>query len=288
MPFVLPEFAPLQTSARTRLLICATSGPSPTSELIIAHGYALEVVTIDRPISARLRALLSAADLLLLDLTASKHEVLNTIQELTAVIGIGSLRPRLLCFSCVPRNPQFVLRVQNCGARYIRIGGPEMLLEAIDLLITEVDDLERKGPRFQIIHQFSRGICTPGEEISAVLLTNGASFFQLRLGLAERFVFDFLAQRRISVDSLQIVSGLAGDRFYREQAVNSGQRQVKKIRRPTVKVLMQRIRDAMASTFVEARVDFDPYDVLRSCPAEGTNRVLYRLRAQIQWRHISQ
>jgi hypothetical protein len=161
-----------------------------------------------------------------------------------------------------------------------------MLFEAIDLLLAELDELEKHGPCFQIVHRFSQGICTPGEEISAVLLAHAGNFLQLPLGLAERFVFDFLAQRRIAVDSLQIVSGLAGDWFYREHAANSGQRQVRKIRRPTIKVLAQRIRDAMSSTFGHSDLVFDPYDVLRSCPAVGSNRVLYKLCARVRWRHL--
>jgi hypothetical protein len=257
------------------------------SELISARGYAVEVVTIARPISARMRVLLSTVDVVLLDLTTSSRDVLNTIHELTAVIGIGRLRPRLLCFSFMPRNPEFVLRVQNFGARFVRVASPEMLLEATELLMAEVDDLERKGPRFQIIHRFSPGLCTPGEEVSAVLLSQGEDFLQLRLGLAERLLFDFLAQRRIGVDSLQIVSGLSGDWFYREHATNSGHRQVKKIRRPAVKVLTQRIRDAMASSFEEARVGFDPYNILRSCPAQDSKRVLYRLCADVRWQHVN-
>jgi hypothetical protein len=253
---------------------------------LAAGGY--DVVQSGVPsLTANVRPLLPTVDVVLFDITTSCRSILNTVQELNEATGICSLRPRLLCFSTVHRNPQFVLGVQKCGARFVRVGSPEMLLEAIELLMAEVDDLECKGPRFQIIHRFSQGICTPGEEISAVLLTLGDGFLQLRLGLSERLLFDFLAQRRIGVDSLQIVSGLSGDWFYREHATNSGQRQVKKIRRPAVKVLAQRIREAMASTFRQARLDFDPYDVLRSCTAEGTNRVLYKLCGDVRWRHLS-
>jgi hypothetical protein len=85
---------------------------------------------------------------------------------------------------------------------------------------------------------------------------------------------------------LQIVSGLSGDWFYREHASNSGRRQVKKIRRATVKVLVQRIREAMASTFAKAHTRFDPCDVLRSWPAEGSTRVLYKLHADVHWDHV--
>jgi hypothetical protein len=101
-------------------------------------------------------------------------------------------------------------------------------------------------------------------------------------------VFDFLAQgRRIALDSSQIVAGLGGW-FYRDHAENSGHKQVKRVRRTTVKVIIQRIRGAMASTFSEAGLRFDPYEVLRSCPAEGTNRVLYKIHGGVRWVHEPQ
>ena len=86
-----------------------------------------------------------------------------------------------------------------------------------------------------------------------MLLERAGDFFQLPLGLTERFVFDFVAQRRLAVDSLQIVSGLSGDRFYSQHAANSGHKQVNKVRRPTIKVSAQRIRDGMSSAFDEAK-----------------------------------
>jgi hypothetical protein len=52
-------------------------------------------------------------------------------------------------------------------------------------------------------------------------------------------------------------------------------------------LLVQRIREAMASTFAKAGPQFDPRDVLRSCPAEGTNKVLYRILADVRRHHLS-
>jgi hypothetical protein len=162
-----------------------------------------------------------------------------------------------------------------------------MLLEAIDLLLIEMNELERNGPTFSVVHRYSQqGICAPGEEVSAIMLAHAGDFFHLSVGLAERLVFDLLAQhRRIALDASQVVSGISGDWFYRDHASNSGHRQVKKIRKATVKVLVQRIREEMASAFAKARLTFDPYDVLRSCPAAGTNRVLYKLHGRVIWHH---
>jgi hypothetical protein len=81
------------------------------------------------------------------------------------------------------------------------------------------------------------------------------------------------------------MSGLSGGWLFRDHASNSGHRQGKKIRRATIKVLVQRIREAMAGAFEEAHLNFDPRNVLRSCYTEGSKRVLYKLQADVRWRH---
>ncbi len=289
MPLVLSDFASVEPISKPRLLICQPgAGASPWFEILGNQGYAVKEVPLLRPLSSHVRSLLSSVDIALLDLTTSSHDVLNTIYELNTAIGICNASPRLLAFSSAHRNPQFVLKVEKAGARYVRVAGSELLLDAIEALFAEMGDLESNGPSFEIVHRFARGnCCLPGEEISAVVLPHAGKFFQLPLGLAQRFVFDLLAQRHVAVDSLQIVSALASDRFFVEHAANSGQRQAKKIRRATVKVLIQRTRESLAATFAQARLKFDPSDVLRSCHAEGSKRVLYKLRASVRWRHIS-
>lgn len=273
------------SAVTTRIaLACASTGQSAVIVGTLAS-QGCEIVPISfSAMSQESRLLLARLHVVLVELTFSTHDVLDELERLNAIIGISRARPRVLCYSTVHRNAEFVLKVQKCGARYVRIDSPEMLSEAVDLLLAEMRELERDGPHFEIIHRFSTGICGPGEEVSAVLQRDGDRYFQLPLGLAERLVFNLLAQRRLAVDSLQIVSGL-GDWFYKEHAANSGHKQVKKIRRPTVKVLIQRIRCAMVRTFAKGNSSFDPEQVLRSCSAKGTNRVLYKLCAQISWRH---
>jgi len=290
MPLVVPELASIQIPTKSRLLICGPIADSAVSlEAIKARGYVIELCNISRPIPTHLRTLLSTADLALLDITTGDRNILNTVHDLNTAIGICSVRPRILCFSTVHRNPRFVLGIEKCGARYVRVANPSMLVEAIELLVAEMNELERDGPCFQILHRYSQGTCAPGEEVSAVLLADHGEFRQLPLAVVERLVFDFLAQhRRIALDSSQIVSGLAGGWFYREHAANSGHREVKRVRRATVKIIVQRIRDAMTSTFTKAHARFDPRDVLRSCPAGGTNRVLYKLHADVRWHHVGE
>jgi hypothetical protein len=116
------------------------------------------------------RNLLTTVDIVLLDLTTKSQDVLAAIGDLNSAIGICHVRPRLLCFSTVPRSPQFVLGAEKHGARYTRVANILMLVEAIELLVAEMTELERNGPSFQIVHRYSQGTCAPGEEVS------GASF----------------------------------------------------------------------------------------------------------------
>ncbi len=287
MPLVIPESTTVHSSAKPRLLMCETTGVlDALLGTIGSHGYGVAVAKVSRTVSVPMRTFLSGVDIVLLDVTLSGGDVLDTIEALNTSVGICSVRPRLLCFSTAHRNPNFVMALEKCGARYVRVSSPLILLEAIDQLLFEMNELERNGPSFKIVHRYSQGSCAPGEEVFAVLLADYGEFRQLPLAVAERLIFDFLAKhKRIGLDSLQIVSGLTGDWFYKEHALNSGHRQAKKIRRATVKVLIQRIRQAMASTFYQAHMRFNSWDVLRSCPVEGTNRVLYRLQADIRWHH---
>jgi len=272
---------------RPRVLIFAPlNGSDRIQRAVSAAGYEIVGGGLCRPSSPQLRSILFNVDVVLIDVTTSTQDILNAVQGLNSEAVICGGRARILCFSTAHRNPRFVLELEKRGARYSRINTPSMLLEAIDLLLAQEAEFQRSGPCFRIVHRFSRGYCcAPGEEISAIQLAHHGGIFQLPLPLAQRFVFNFVAEhRQTAMDSSQIVSGLS-DWFYREHAGNSGVRQITRIRIATVKVLMQRIRGAMKSTFASAQVRWDPHDVLRSFPAEGTRRVLYRLRSDVQWDH---
>jgi hypothetical protein len=225
---------------------------------------------------------ISASEVVVIDVTTMGIESLSVVREISAAMAMRNPHGRIVCISSVSRNSRFVLNLEKCGGRYVRIADSQMLIEAVDIAIAEVRSAAASRPRFVIVHQFSQGSCAPGEEIAVVLADNDGQLVQLSLPLAQRFVFDFVAKNRgIAMDSLQIASGIRGGWFYRDHASNSGVRQTKKIRPATIKVLVQRIRDAM----VRAGVRFDPYIVLRAIPAEGSKRVLYRLDAEVDWLH---
>ena len=225
-------------------------------------------------------------EVVVVDVTTSGIESLSVVREISASMALRNPHGRIVCVSSVSRNSRFVLNLEKCGGRYVRIADSQMLIEAVDLAIAEVRSATASRPRFVIVHQFSQGICTPGEEIASVHLDDDRQLSQLSLALAQRFVFDFLALNRgIAMDSLQIASAIGAGWFYRDHGLNSGTRQTKKIRPATVKVLVQRIREAMNAGFIRAGLHFNAYDVLRGIPTEGSKRILYRLDASVSWLH---
>jgi hypothetical protein len=227
----------------------------------------------------------SRAGIILVDVTVGGQETIEAVQKLRTALCQASSGSRILCFSTTPRNVRFAMELGKCGARYVRASDAAMLMEAIELLSSEMHDLKQSGLCFHVVHSFSHGVCGPGEMISGIELCQGAALFQLRLALSQRFLFNLLAENRgVALDAFQIAAGLSC-RFYREHGVNAGMRQTIKVRVATVKVLVRRIRQAMADVFSEAGLHCDPYEVLRTFTPEGSSRALYRLHADTRWQH---
>jgi hypothetical protein len=273
--------------AGTTSRILLASGIDAMLDPIHSRGHEVIVEDISRSSTARLHMFVSSVDIVLLNVTASSRDIMAMIRDLMAVIGACDVAPRVLCFSAAHRNSDFVRAIQKYGAGYVRVSDSAMLLEAIDLLLADMDELRRNGPCFHMLHRFSHGACGPGEEAAAVLYPCAGELFQLPLALSGRLVFNFLAEHpRIAFDSKQIASGLRGGWFYRDHAANSGVRQLVKVRVPAVKVIIQRSREAMSVAFEHAHVRIDPFDVLQSLPAAGSgNRILYKLKAEVIFRH---
>lgn len=269
---------------RVRTLLCVDL-PDPALVAMRACGYGVVAMSPFQLLMSSMGPILTHTDIVLLDVTAGGQDKIDAVRKIrSAICMMGSACP-ILCISTARRNPRFILELIKCGARYARISDMAMLVEAIDLRLAESEQIDQVGPCFRVRHRFSRGSCAPGEEIASVELLENGDLFQLPLALSGRFLFNYLAENRaIALDAFQIASGLSGW-FYREHGLNGGIRQTTKVRVATVKVLVQRIRRAMAAAFQRAQLIRDPYDVLRSFPAEGSKRALYRLRAEIRWEH---
>jgi hypothetical protein len=160
----------------------------------------------------------------------------------------------------------------------------------VDLLIAEISHLRSAGPHFRIVHRFRMpgSDCLPGEEIVAVLLVYRGHEYQLRLSMAQRLLFDFLARHsRIGQSARQIELGIHADGFCQHHAKNANGRTVhiRRIPRSGIRVHIQRIRRALSFAFKEAGMGIDPCKVLIAEDTAG-NETLYRLKSICSWTHI--
>lgn len=165
------------------------------------------------------------------------------------------------------------------------------VLNKVDLLVAEIAHLRTAGPHFRIVHRFRMpGItgCLAGEEIAAVFLVNRGFEYQLRLSLAQRILFDFLARHsRLAQSARQIELGIRADDFYTLHAKNANRRTVlsRRIPRSSIKEHMRRLLQALGWAFQEAGIGMDPQKVLIAEDTAG-NEVGYKLKATCSWTHV--
>jgi len=165
------------------------------------------------------------------------------------------------------------------------------VLKKVDLLIAEIRHLRSAGPHFRILYRFrmpgSSGRL-PGQEIFAVFLVYRGREYQLRLTLAQRIVFDYLANHcRLAQSARQIELGIRADDFYKFHAKNANGRTVltRRIPRSSIKEHIRRLLQAIEVVFQEAGIGIDPRNVLLVQETVG-NEVLYKLKATCSWTHI--
>jgi hypothetical protein len=165
-----------------------------------------------------------------------------------------------------------------------------ILLHYCDLLFAETAELRSSGPHFQIHHRFRKPgtDCAPGEEVFAVCLVHRGREYSLRLSLALRILFDYLARHsRFPQSATQIEAGIHADRFYTQHAASVMGRSkfTRSIPRSYVRVYIERLRSALESAFREAGLLMDSQAVLVSQQIV-MNETGYRLKATVVWVHI--
>ena len=165
------------------------------------------------------------------------------------------------------------------------------VLKAVDLLIAEISRLRSAGPHFRIVYRFrmpgSIGRLA-GQEACAVFLVERGREYQLRLTLAPRIVFDYLANHcRLAQSARQIELGIRADDFYKFHAKNANGRTVltRQIPRSSIKVHVSRLHQALGMAFQEAGMLIDPRSVLIVQDTVG-NEVGYRLKATCSQTYI--
>jgi hypothetical protein len=158
------------------------------------------------------------------------------------------------------------------------------VLRTMDLLIAEISHLRSAGPHFRIVYRFrmpgSSGRLA-GQEVFAVFLVYRGREYQLRLSLAQRLLFDYLANhRRLAQSARQIELGIRADDFYKFHAKNANGRTAltRRIPRSSIKEHVRRLHKALGMVFREAGLGIDPRSVLIVQDTVG-NEVGYKLKA---------
>lgn len=155
-----------------------------------------------------------------------------------------------------------------------------------EVSLAELGDLQR-GVSLRILHRWGNTSgCAPGEEVWAALLIYHGREFPLPLSLAPLLLLDQLARtRHIPQLASQIVAGLRKSEFVRRHGANAGAIRTRRYSRSTIKEYVKRIRQSLASVFIEACLPMRAERVLCSEETDG-NETRYRLRAQIEWIHL--
>ncbi|HEV8414598.1 MAG TPA: hypothetical protein VGQ49_13465 [Bryobacteraceae bacterium] len=159
-----------------------------------------------------------------------------------------------------------------------------LVVEEVDLLVAEAAWMNARGPHFVIIHAWHQPgtDCLAGEQVAAVRLVFRGRAFQLGLGTGPLILFDFMARNRwLPQSASQLAAGLNADLFSMRHGSNApkSRKQARRFTHTTVKVYVERIREAMALVFREAGANVDPYLVLIS--EQG-----YKLKATVEWIHL--
>jgi len=165
----------------------------------------------------------------------------------------------------------------------------KIIVEKVDLLLAELVELRSRGPHFRIRHRFGRiAGCSPGEEISVIILVHRGREYCLHLPLALRLLFDYLARHsRFPQSAGQIEVGIRANPFYTEHAsaVMGKTKFTRRIPRSAVRVYVQRLRIAIADAMHEAGLQIDPLTIVVS-QETVMKEVGYRLKATFEWVHI--
>lgn len=160
----------------------------------------------------------------------------------------------------------------------------ERIVEEIDVLVAELRELYENGPHFRILHRFH----APGEEVAGIYLVHRGREYFLKLPLALRLLFDYLAHHtHLPQSATQIEAGIRAERFYAEQAASTmgSKKFTRSISRSYVRVYIERLRSALTHTFQKADLGSAADAVLIS-QETVMNEVGYVLKATIEWMHL--
>jgi hypothetical protein len=163
------------------------------------------------------------------------------------------------------------------------------IVEEVDLLVAEIRELNSEGPNFKILHRFHKPCtdCAPGEEVAGIFLVHHGREYFVRLPLALRLLFDYLARHsHLPQSATQIEAGFRADRFYSHHRGGAVGRDKfnRSIPRSYVRVYIERLRLALNNAFCESGLLIHARTVILS-QKTVMNESGYQLKANCEWIH---
>jgi len=165
------------------------------------------------------------------------------------------------------------------------------IIEELDYLLAERRQLAAEGPHFIVTHGFhkSGSLCLHGETVERACLMYRWQEYPLHISPTGLLLVDLVCRyRRTLLTAARIEQIMLTDLFYTRHGANryGGYRSAALPNRTSIKVHIQRIREQMAKTFIEAGLNLHPGKVLIAEPTDS-NIVVYRLKASVEFMHRS-
>ena len=165
------------------------------------------------------------------------------------------------------------------------------IIEELDYLLAERRQLAAEGPHFIVTHGFHKPgtLCLHGETVERACLMYRWQEYPFHLSPTGLLLVDLLCRyRRTLFTAARIEQIMLSDPFYTRHGANrhGGYVNAALPNRSSIKVHIQRIREQMAKTFIEAGLNLDPGKVLIA-ETTDSNIVVYRLKASVEFIHHS-
>jgi hypothetical protein len=165
------------------------------------------------------------------------------------------------------------------------------IIEELDYLLAERRQLAAEGPHFIVTHGFHNPgtLCLHGETVERACLMYRWQEFPLHVSPTGLLIVDLLCRyRRTLLTAARVEQIMLTDPFYTRHGANGHGvcGNVALPHRTSIRVHIRRIREQMAKTFIEARLNLDPVKVLIA-ETTDSNIVVYRLKASVEFMHRS-
>lgn len=164
------------------------------------------------------------------------------------------------------------------------------ILTRIEVLLAEQAHLAQQGPHLKVIcrsNEYS-GDRIPREDVWTIVLTYRGKEVPLPLSFSPGLLLAYLCRtRHIPQCASQIAISIRDADCHHNHSGYSHAPMRRRISRSSIKTYIARIRKALDYAIKRLGAPLKSNQVLVSEEEIGSNRVLYRLRATVEWVHLN-